>query len=81
MPLRQLGAQTQNTTVGIREYGQDVNLRMTSQRSARRAATCAASETLPLTGMVTRTGGVITEESSLENETVGRRDIRDFHFK
>ena len=81
MPLRQLGAQTQNMTAGIREYGQDVNLRMTSQRSGRRAATCAASETLPLTGMVTRTGGVITEESSLENETVGRRDIRDFHFK
>lgn len=54
---------------------------MTSQRSGRRAATRVASETLPLTGMVTRTGGVITEESSLENETVGRRDIRDFHFK
>ena len=54
---------------------------MTSQRDGRRAATCAASETLPLTGMVTITGGVITEESSLENETVGRRDIRDFHFK
>lgn len=61
MPLQQLGAQTHNTTVGIREYGQDVNLRMTSQHSSRRAATCAASETLPLTGMVTKTGGVITE--------------------
>ena len=41
---------------------------MTSQRSGRRAATCVASETLPLTGMVIRTGGVITEESSLGNE-------------
>ena len=44
MPLQQLGAQTQNTTVGIREYDQDVNLRMESQRSGRRSATCATSE-------------------------------------
>ena len=44
MPLQQFSAQTQNTTVGIREYDQDVNLRMTSQRSGRRAATCATSE-------------------------------------
>lgn len=34
MPLQQLSAQTQNTTVGIRGCGLDVNLRMISQKQA-----------------------------------------------
>jgi len=59
MPLQQLGPPKLRTRP--LEF-------VTSQRCGHRAATCATSETLSLTGTVTRTGGVITEESSLENE-------------